>query len=130
MICETSKTRQQVSHIVYARNIFYYRRMARPKTYPIKKVIGFDSEMLERIRNFRFDQRIDTESDAIRQLIETGLKASPSAPSGGSTPGSARRPASDDKTAPRAKKPTASDRQATAAQTKEAQIRALREQGA
>src|ERR1700726_2260263 len=85
MICETSKTRQQVSHIVYARNIFYYRRMARPKTYPIKKVIGFDSEMLERIRNFRFDQRIDTESDAIRQLIETGLKAGPSAPSGGST---------------------------------------------
>jgi hypothetical protein len=126
MICETSKTRQQVSHIVYSRNIFYCRRMARPKTYPIKKVIGFDPEMLERIRNFRFDQRIDTESDAIRQLIETGLgKAPASGPSGGSTPGSARKPA-----APRAKKPTASDRQASPAQSKEAQIRALREQGA
>jgi hypothetical protein len=50
---------------------------------------------------------------------------------GGSPPGSTRKPASPAKTvAPRAKKPTASDRQATAGQTKEVQIRALREQGA
>src|SRR3982074_798575 len=41
------------------------------------------------------------------------LKAKPSAPSGGSTPGSARKPASAKTAAPRAKKPTASDRQAT-----------------
>jgi hypothetical protein len=129
MICETSKTRQQVSHIVYARNILYYQRMARPRIYPIKKVIGFDPEMLERIRNFRFDQRIDTESDAIRQLIEAGLgKAPASAPSDGSTPGSARKPASTNKSAtPPAKKPTASDRQASPPSSKEAQIRALRE---
>jgi transcriptional regulator with XRE-family HTH domain len=59
------------------------------------------------------------------------VEAKPTAPPGGSTPGSTRKPATPGKTtAPRAKKPTASDRQATAAQTKEAQIRALREQGA
>jgi transcriptional regulator with XRE-family HTH domain len=71
------------------------------------------------------------EAAGVEFLPENGvrLKAKPDAPSGGSTPGSARKPASPGKTAaPRAKKPTASDRQATAAQTKEAQIRALREQ--
>jgi hypothetical protein len=44
-------------------------------------------------------------------------------PSGGSTPGSAGKTA-----APRAKKPTASDRQASPPSSKEAQIRALRQQ--
>jgi hypothetical protein len=72
--------------------------------------------------------------EAIRRLIEASLsRQGDTKPdtSGGSTPGSTRKPASPGKTAtPRAKKPTASDRQATAAQTKEAQIRALREQGA
>jgi hypothetical protein len=58
------------------------------------------------------------------------VEAKPTAPPGGSTPGSTRKPATPANTAAsRAKKPTASDRQATAAQTKEAQIRALREQG-
>jgi hypothetical protein len=69
---------------------------------------------------------------AIRYLVEAGLKERQlAAPSGGSTPGAAQKPATPATApAPRAKKPTASDRQATAAQTKEAQIRALREQGA
>jgi hypothetical protein len=75
---------------------------------------------------------LPSRSEAIRRLIELGLgKAPVSAPPSGSPPGSTRKPASPGKpAAPRAKKPTASDRQATAAQTKEAQIRALREQGA
>jgi hypothetical protein len=30
-------------------SIFYYRRMVRPKTYAIMKVIGFNPQMLERI---------------------------------------------------------------------------------
>src|SRR3982074_1298258 len=57
------------------------------------------------------------------------LKAKPSAPSGGSAPGNARKPAAAGKpAAPRAKKSTASDRQASPAgsSSKEAQIRALR----
>jgi DNA-binding XRE family transcriptional regulator len=59
------------------------------------------------------------------------LKAKPAAPPSGSTPGSTRKPASTKKAAaPRAKKPAALDRQTSPSQTKEAQIRALREQGA
>jgi hypothetical protein len=57
-------------------------------------------------------------------------KAPVGAPPGGSTPGNTRKPASADKTAPRTKKPTASDRQASVPSSKEAQIRALREHGA
>jgi transcriptional regulator with XRE-family HTH domain len=72
------------------------------------------------------------ETAGVEFFNDTGvkLKAKPASPSGGSAPGSARKPASDDKSgAPRAKKPTASGRQASPAQSKEAQIRALREQG-
>jgi hypothetical protein len=86
--------------------------------------------LLARVDDYRFENRLPSRSEAIRRLIEAGLSKTASAPSGGSNPGSARKPASADKsTAPRAKKPTASDRQASPAQSKEAQIRALREQG-
>ena len=65
-------------------------------------------------------------------LADNGVRLkAKAAPSSSSTPDTTPQPAAAAKTAaPRAKKPTASDRQATAAQTKEAQIRALREQGA
>jgi hypothetical protein len=88
--------------------------------------------LLDRIDDYRFENRLPSRSEAIRQLIEAGLgKAPSSAPTGGSTSGSARKPATASKTtAPRAKKPAASDRQASPAQSKEAQIRALREHGA
>jgi hypothetical protein len=103
--------------------------------YPVKKLVPLTAEMAEAIRAYRHQQRISSENEAIRRLIEAGLEAigTRGGPrSGGSPPGSStRKPASPAKTAaPRAKKPTASDRQATPAQTKEAQIRALREQGA
>jgi hypothetical protein len=99
--------------------------------FPVKKVVNLTAEQAKRIRDYRFAQQIDSENETIRRLIDVGLdKAPASAPSGGSPPGSAQKPASPAKTvASRAKKPTVSDRQATAAQTKEAQIRALREQG-
>ena len=91
-------------------------------------------ELLDRIERWRLRQPVaPTKAAAIRYIIELGLDAvdKGQAPPGGSPPGSTRKPASPGKTAtPRPKKPTASDRQATAAQTKEAQIRALREQGA
>ena len=83
------------------------------------------------IDDWAFANRIRSRGEAIRRLIETGLKAAKPSVFGGGTPDTTPQPAAAAKTAaPRAKKPTASDRQATAAQTKEAQIRALREQGA
>ena len=93
----------------------------------------FSADLLPEVDDWRRGQSdLPARAEAIRRLIELGLgKAPASAPPGGNPPGSERKPASPGKTtAPGAKKPTASDRQATAAQTKEAQIRALREQGA
>ena len=46
----------------------------RPEKYPVKKVIGFDQEMLDAIDEWRRQQMpIPTVSDAIRALIENGL---------------------------------------------------------
>ena len=50
--------------------------MPRPVAFPIKKLIGFDAELWERVREYRFEARLNTESDAVRRLIEAGLKAS------------------------------------------------------
>ena len=41
-----------------------------------RKLVSIPNEMLREIDDFRFQQRIRTESEAIRRLIETGLKAS------------------------------------------------------
>ncbi len=49
--------------------------------YPVKKVIGLTAEMAACIREFRFRRRIDSENEAIRQLIELGLKAAEQSPS-------------------------------------------------
>jgi hypothetical protein len=81
--------------------------------------------------DWAFANRIRSRGEAIRRLIEAGLSAKkPAAPAGGSDPGSARKPGSAGKrAAPSERKP---GRQAEPAQpqSKEAQIRALREQGA
>ena len=41
-----------------------------------KPILTFaiDKELLERINDFRFDNRIETKSEAIRMLVEKGLK--------------------------------------------------------
>jgi hypothetical protein len=50
--------------------------MPRPELYPVKKVIGFDQAMMDAIEKWRAKQRpIPTASDAIRKLIDLGLKA-------------------------------------------------------
>jgi hypothetical protein len=81
----------------------------------------------------RHQPDLPSRSAAIRRLIELGLgKAPTSRPSGGSTPGSTRKPASTGKAAPRAKKPgksTPTPKAKALGMSKEAQIRALREQG-
>jgi transcriptional regulator with XRE-family HTH domain len=88
----------------------------------------------EQLRDRTLDDiRAAFEAAGIEFLDDNGVRltAKAAAPSGGNTPNPTRKPATPGKAAaPRAKKPTASDRQASPAQTKEAQIRALREQGA
>src|SRR3979409_49517 len=105
--------------------------MGRPLEFPVKKLIAITSEVAKAIEDYRFANRIKTEAEAMRRLIELGLGKAPArAPPSGGTPGGTRKPASTKKAAaPRAKKPTASDRQASPPSSKEQQIRALREQG-
>ena len=50
--------------------------MPRPELYPVKKVIGFTKELLIQIDKWRRRQSpIPTVSDAIRALIERGLRS-------------------------------------------------------
>jgi hypothetical protein len=41
----------------------------------MQPALSMPSELKERIRKFRFANEIDTEAEAIRQLIERGLDA-------------------------------------------------------
>jgi hypothetical protein len=45
--------------------------------YPVRKALQFTAEQWEQVRAFRFEQKIGTEAEAIRRLIELGLKAAP-----------------------------------------------------
>jgi hypothetical protein len=104
--------------------------MPRPVAYPIKKLIGFDVELWEKIRDYRFKARLNTESDAVRQLIEAGLKGRQLDATGGGDAG----PTSKGKLGPSRvpRKPAAPERKAepAAPRSKLDQIRALREQSA
>jgi hypothetical protein len=90
-----------------------------------RKIVSLPAELAQAIEDYRFTNRLKTEAEAIRQLIEAGLSVrTRSPPAGGSNPGGASKPS----TAPAQRKP---GRQTEPAQrqSKEAQIRALREQG-
>jgi hypothetical protein len=50
--------------------------IGRPETHPVKKIIGFTEEMITAIEAWRARQRpIPNVSEAIRRLVEIGLKA-------------------------------------------------------
>jgi hypothetical protein len=50
--------------------------MPRPELFPVKKVVGFDQSMIDAIENWRAKQKpIPNVSEAIRRLVELGLKA-------------------------------------------------------
>ncbi len=94
--------------------------------YPVKKLVPLTAEQAQRIRDYRFAQQIDSENEAIRQLIEAGLGKAKAIAPGNSGPGGERKPRSTGKsTAPR----KAPQRKA-APSSKLDQIRALREQRA
>ncbi|WP_345229452.1 hypothetical protein [[Roseibacterium] beibuensis] len=41
----------------------------------MKKLISLSQDQADQIRDCRFDKRIDSETEAIRKLIELGLEA-------------------------------------------------------
>ena len=49
--------------------------MGRPKTMAGRKIVSLTPELQQAVEDFRFVERIKTESDALRQLIELGLQA-------------------------------------------------------
>jgi len=49
--------------------------MPRPELFPVKKVVGFTEGMLAAVEEWRAKQKpIPNVSDAIRRLVELGLK--------------------------------------------------------
>ena len=98
--------------------------MPPPTLYPIKKLIAITPETAQAIEDYRFENRLKTEAEAIRRLIGTGLGKSAGVPAGSGS-GSARKPRTGKSAAPR----KAPERKA-APSSKLDQIRALREQGA
>jgi hypothetical protein len=106
--------------------------MARPAEFPVKKLIAITPEVAKAIEDYRFDKRLKTEAEAMRRLIEAGLRAEKAAPSSSSNsdPSGSSKPST--KPVPRPRKPAASSRKAepAAPRSKLDQIRAMREQGA
>jgi hypothetical protein len=49
--------------------------MARPKTMAGRKIVSLPPDLEKAVDDFRFENRFPTESEAIRRLIELGLKA-------------------------------------------------------
>jgi Arc/MetJ-type ribon-helix-helix transcriptional regulator len=49
--------------------------MARPKTMSGRKIVSLPPDLEKAIDDFRFENRFQTESDAIRHLIQLGLEA-------------------------------------------------------
>jgi Arc/MetJ-type ribon-helix-helix transcriptional regulator len=49
--------------------------MARPKTMAGRKIVSLPPDLEKAVDDFRFENRFPTESEAIRHLIELGLKA-------------------------------------------------------
>lgn len=54
----------------------YITGMAVNRDTTVRKLVSLPRAMVEAIEDFRFAQRIKTESEAIRRLIELGLEAS------------------------------------------------------
>ncbi|MDC0660850.1 MULTISPECIES: hypothetical protein [unclassified Leisingera] len=49
--------------------------MAKQTVYPVKKLVNLTEEQAKRIADFRFENRLQSENEAIRRLIEIGLDA-------------------------------------------------------
>src|ERR1700738_3543048 len=104
--------------------------VGRPKSMETRKIVSLPAELAQGIEDYRFTNRLKTEAEAIRQLIEAGLSAKkPSAPAGGSGPGGANKTRSTGKSTARATRRPGRQAEPDRPQSKEAQIRALREQG-
>jgi hypothetical protein len=49
--------------------------MPRPKIMATRKIVSLPPELAEAVEDFRFSRRIGSEAEALRRLIELGLRA-------------------------------------------------------
>jgi hypothetical protein len=61
--------------IVNILDIIHIVGMAKDTQFPIKKLLPLTEEQAAAISEYRFENRISSENEAIRQLIDLGLKA-------------------------------------------------------
>jgi hypothetical protein len=61
------------AHVVNMVHIVYIIGME--TLFPVRKALQFTTEQWEQVRAFRFEQKISTEADAVRRLIQIGLEA-------------------------------------------------------
>jgi hypothetical protein len=62
-----------LTYVVNIVFIAYKGDMAAEPMLTVKKLVAMTPDLAERIAAFRFEQRINTEAEAIRTLIERGL---------------------------------------------------------
>ena len=53
-----------------------YLSLMAERAFPVRKMLTFTDEQWEQVRKFRFANEIETENEAVRQLIDLGLQAS------------------------------------------------------
>ena len=53
----------------------YTRDMSSTSKYPYKRLIQLDNAMKAAIRDFRFEHKLMSDAEAIRQLVDAGLEA-------------------------------------------------------
>jgi Arc/MetJ-type ribon-helix-helix transcriptional regulator len=49
--------------------------MAKPKTMETRKLVSMPAQLANAIEDYRYTNRIPSDSEAIRRLIEAGLRA-------------------------------------------------------
>ena len=54
----------------------YFEHMSKDTVFPVKKLVNLTDDQAKRISDFRFDNRLPSENEAIRILIERGLETS------------------------------------------------------
>jgi hypothetical protein len=55
--------------------ISYIIDMAKETAFPVRKLLLLSEETAKRISELRFDRRVQSEAEMIRQIIEAGLKS-------------------------------------------------------
>ena len=53
----------------------YVCGMSGETAYPVRKALGFTAGQWERVRSFRFEHRFATEAEAVRRLLDLGMRA-------------------------------------------------------